>query len=435
MVRADAGYFATKLGYFRSETLGTCCHRLGPGRVLLGRPRVARSLERRHLGHQGCQLGVLLVAASLQRGDLLAVIRVIRVGRVECLEPLDERESPLLGFEVNGVDEVFPEAIKVLEHENCADLVIPTEVGADDERLHSRDGLALPAQQVGRIHADIPYRGIRRRRRHDLHAGSRAPGGPRGNADRSSPLSRALAGHVATALKVETEGERAAGQTSGGRFEEACANFLEAAFSQLGHLRPGEWSVHKVPSRGSTSGVARYEQYAHLVDLVAAVESNPSLAAVLGNADAIAPDVVVSRAPVSDEEINTHRFLVDDTVATHASLRASVQPNEILHAVVSCKWTLRSDRAQNARSEALNLIRNRNRLPHVVVVTGEPTPVRISSLALGTGDIDCVYHFALPELVDAAGDKGGEDTKELLGMMIEGKRVKDISDLPLDLAV
>ncbi len=41
------------------------------------------------------------------------------------------------------------------------------------------------------------------------------------NADRSSPVSRALAGHVATALKVETEGERAAGQTSGGEFEEA----------------------------------------------------------------------------------------------------------------------------------------------------------------------------------------------------------------------
>jgi len=37
----------------------------------------------------------------------------------------------------------------------------------------------------------------------------------------------------------------------------------------------------------------------------------------------------------------------------------------------------------------------------VGVVTGEPTPVRISSLALGTGDIDCVYHFALPELLAA----------------------------------
>ena len=129
-----------------------------------------------------------------------------------------------------------------------------------------------------------------------------------------------------------------------------------------------------------------------------------------------------------------HRFLVDETVATHASLRAAVQPNEMLHTVVSCKWTLRSDRAQNARSEALNLIR-KGRLPHVVVVTGEATPVRISLLALGTGDIDCVYHFALPELVDAVGEKGGEDTKELLDMMIEGKRLKDIADLPLDLAV
>jgi hypothetical protein len=81
----------------------------------------------------------------------------------------------------------------------------------------------------------------------------------------------------------------------------------------------------------------------------------------------------------------------------------------------------RSDRAQNARSEALNLIRNRKgRLPQVVVVTGEPTPVRISSLALGTGDIDCVYHFALPELVAAVAEKGNEDTMELLDMMIAG---------------
>jgi len=95
---------------------------------------------------------------------------------------------------------------------------------------------------------------------------------------------------------------------------------------------------------------------------------------------------------------------------------------------------LRSDRAQNARSEALNLVRNRKgRLPHVVVVTGEPTPVRISSLALGTGDIDCVYHFALHELFAAVRDKGDEDTKGVLDMMIDGKRPNNIADLPLDL--
>jgi hypothetical protein len=59
----------------------------------------------------------------------------------------------------------------------------------------------------------------------------------------------------------------------------------------------------------------------------------------------------------------------------------------------------------------------------------------LSSLALGTGDVDCVYHFALPELVHAVEELGHDDTNELLSIMINGKRLKDISDLPLDLAV
>jgi hypothetical protein len=117
-------------------------------------------------------------------------------------------------------------------------------------------------------------------------------------------------------------------------------------------------------------------------------------------------------------------------------LRESNGGLPILHASISCKWTMRSDRAQNARSEALNLIRNRKgRLPHVVVVTGEPTPSRLSSLALGTGDVDCVYHFALPELVAAVKELDNEDSVELLKIMIEGNRLKDISDVPMDLAV
>ena len=108
----------------------------------------------------------------------------------------------------------------------------------------------------------------------------------------------------------------------------------------------------------------------------------------------------------------------------------------LLHASISCKWTIRSDRVQNARSEALNLIRNRKgRLPHIVVVTGEPLPSRLSAIALGTGDIDCVYHFALPELISSVEDLGLEDTLESLKIMVQGKRLKDISDLPLDLAI
>ena len=62
-------------------------------------------------------------------------------------------------------------------------------------------------------------------------------------------------------------------------------------------------------------------------------------------------------------------------------------------------------------------------------------PNRLASLALGTGDIDCMYHFALPELVQAVNAVGTEDAKETLETLVQGKRLKDISDLPLDLAV
>lgn len=256
------------------------------------------------------------------------------------------------------------------------------------------------------------------------------------NADGSNEASKQYALRVATALKVETVSERLAGQTSGGGFEQACASFLSATFPRLGMLRPGEWDIRKVSGRGSAAQAAVYEQYAHLVDLDLAVKTNPQLRAVLGNGYAIAPDVVVSRAPVADAVINADDLLVDDSIALHTPMRSLNQQRRILHAVVSCKWTIRSDRAQNSRSEALNLIRNRKgRLPHITVVTGEPLPSRIASVALGTGDIDCVYHFALPELVASVEDVGHGDAVELLSMMIEGKRLKDIADLPLDLAV
>ena len=97
---------------------------------------------------------------------------------------------------------------------------------------------------------------------------------------------------------------------------------------------------------------------------------------------------------------------------------------------------MRSDRAQNSRTEALNLIRNRKgHLPHIVVVTAEPMPSRLASIALGTGDIDCAYHFALYELMRAVKEVGSEDAIEILETLVQGSRLKDISDLPLDLSV
>lgn len=255
------------------------------------------------------------------------------------------------------------------------------------------------------------------------------------NADKDSKTSVAIAKGIADRLKAETVGERSAGQTSGSQFESACAAFVKDTFLKLSHLRPGTWDVHQVGGR-SRLEIAKYEQYAHLIALDRAAKSDPELAAALGSDYTITPDIVVSRDTEDDAAINAPFRLVDASVATLASLRAANGGLPLLHASISCKWTIRSDRAQNARSEALNLVRNRKgRLPHVMVVTAEPLPSRLASIALGTGDIDCVYHFALYELQAAIQAQGLDDAGEMLAVMVDGKRLKDISDLPLDLAV
>ena len=203
----------------------------------------------------------------------------------------------------------------------------------------------------------------------------------------------------------------------------------------LQSLRPGRWEVEQVSSRRGIA-IARYEQYAHLIDLDRIAQENQILAAALGNDYAISPDVVVLRYPEADEIINRDMWIVDESTAIRSPIRQHVNNLPILHASVSCKWTIRSDRAQNARSEALNLLRNRKgRAPHIVVITAEPTPSRISSIALGTGDIDCVYHFALPELIESIEALGNDEATSMLNIMIEGRHLKDIADLPLDMAV
>lgn len=255
------------------------------------------------------------------------------------------------------------------------------------------------------------------------------------NADKDSRTSLAISKGIADLLKAETIGERIAGQTSGSQFEDICASFVRETFLKLAHLRPGTWDVHQVVGRNRLE-IARYEQYAHLVALDRAAKADPELAAALGSDYTITPDIVVVRDTEEDSVINTPAYLVDDSVTKLASLRKQNGGLPLLHASISCKWTIRSDRAQNARSEALNLIRNRKgRLPHVAVVTAEPAPSRLASIALGTGDIDCVYHFALYELQATVKALGMDDAADMLAVMVNGKRLKDISDLPLDLAV
>lgn len=250
------------------------------------------------------------------------------------------------------------------------------------------------------------------------------------NADTGSPISIEIARGIASRIGPLRVAKKVAGQTAGAKFEEACERFISGCLDKFLHLRPGKFIVE----RGR--GIAQFDQFAHLAELASLAKSNPEIATVLGSDYLVKPDIVVGRQPESDAHINSEQRLVDRASAKSTPIRSENQQRPILHASLSCKWTTRSDRAQNARTEGLNLVRNRKgRLPHIGVILGEPSPSIIASLALGTGDIDCVYHFALYELRETVVAMGHDDRLALLDTMIDGQRLRDISDLPLDLTI
>lgn len=254
------------------------------------------------------------------------------------------------------------------------------------------------------------------------------------NADKSSRLSSAIAKHIAEALGAE-ERRKAEGQTIGANFETACRDFLSSTFLNLQTLRPGKWHIDKLGNKSAIK-TSSFVQYEHLEYLENLIKDDTQLATCIGNDYIVAPDIIIYREPEPDNIINHDTEIVSDDCANLASIRKRFNNLPILHASISAKWTIRSDRAQNSRTEALGLIRNRKgHLPHIVVITGEPLPSRLASLALGTGDIDCLYHIALYELLDAVKSVGGEDSLEMLNILVSGKRLKDISDLPLDLSI
>lgn len=254
------------------------------------------------------------------------------------------------------------------------------------------------------------------------------------NADKSSKLSKGIAKIIAERLGAK-EKAKAVGQTIGANFESACREFLYNTFNNLQNLRPGKWHVEKLGNRNSVK-TSSFIQYDHLNYLEQLIKDDSQLATCIGNDYIVEPDIVIYREPEPDDIINQEQIIVSKECAYLTAMRQEFNPLPILHASISAKWTMRSDRAQNSRTEALGLIRNRKgHLPHIVVITCEPLPSRLASLSLGTGDIDCLYHVALYELLSAVRQVGAEDSIEMLDILISGKRLKDISDLPLDLTV
>lgn len=218
-------------------------------------------------------------------------------------------------------------------------------------------------------------------------------------ADKSSVTSRTIAGEILLALGV-TQHVSHAGQTAGKDLEEAVYRYLLSA------LPPQLNGRSVVVSRKTV--ISDFIQYEHLATLKRLIDSDKTatLRASIGTDYQIRPDVTVG---LCDPAPSKALFL---------------------HAAVPCKWTLRSDRAQNVRHEAVILIRHRRgRLPHIAPVTAEPMPTRLASLARGTAEVDALYHVALDELQAAVRASRNTEQLAVLEELVGHNRLFDLSEL------
>ena len=106
------------------------------------------------------------------------------------------------------------------------------------------------------------------------------------NADTGNKVSIDWANKVAETLSRQTgiplvSRSKKKGQTLGNEFEQACADFIKASFSQLSHLRPGLWEVSRVTSRSSLI-IGEFDQYSHLAELGVLAEKNQGTASFFG---------------------------------------------------------------------------------------------------------------------------------------------------------
>ena len=218
------------------------------------------------------------------------------------------------------------------------------------------------------------------------------------------------------------------------KFVEVTKEFVQESFHRIEHLRPGDWAFRTSQRADATGDYYDADVVRRLQHFL---RRHPEVRFARWMDFFVTPDITIARMPVTDNETNKgHTFVTDSgQLAKYTPLRREVNTKSILHASISCKWTIRSDRSQNTRTEALNLIRNRKgKVPIVVAVVFEPLPTRVASIALGTGDLDCVYYGALYELCEAVEETGKEDQKDMLDTLVQGRRLRDISDLPFDLA-
>lgn len=193
-----------------------------------------------------------------------------------------------------------------------------------------------------------------------------------------------FAGHMFQALEIPYDQRRDSAIDSGSVHEEEKKGSSGAALEQAIEKDVGASLLAGDPDRGwhvsRVGHVSQFAQFEHLDSLQQILVTEPTLRASLAK----------------DYQVKT------DVYVGVASGRSRLP---FLHAAISSKWTIRSDRVQNVRHEFNTLVRNRRgRTPHLVLVTAEPQPSRLLSITRGTGEVDAVYHLLFDELDVAVRD-------------------------------
>lgn len=196
-------------------------------------------------------------------------------------------------------------------------------------------------------------------------------------------------------------------------------------FAQYQHL--GAYQQFQNEYRGPSQSLSDVEAY--LEGLTKSRERTGALRSLrkaIKAADADHQVVLELIAATAEESLLKLDLTIADADATPRLLLAA-----------SCKWSLRTDRAQDCITQGNKLAAmRRGSLPHFAVLTMEPRPAMLRLLAYGSGAVDCVYHVALPDLRRAAlkldqrkGTKSAREQRESLERMVAQGRLRDFDAL------
>jgi hypothetical protein len=153
-------------------------------------------------------------------------------------------------------------------------------------------------------------------------------------------------------------------------------------------------------------------------------------------------------------EVNTilmqtarHSLLGLDVVVSRPTPPTAIDDHDVTEELllgVSCKWTLRTDRGQDAVAQGDRLASHRRGpMPRYGVVTMECRPYYLAIVAEGSSGVDAVYHPALPQVFDALQSvlddppswqnhksrRAIESYIETLQRLVSNRRVRPFEDL------